>query len=60
MAESKKVGSSYQVYDHVLNLTRKFKKKADADDFALSLANPPASSNEGTTQESNQTTNGQD
>ena len=37
MTESKKIGNKYQVYDHVLNLTRKFKKKIDADEFAESL-----------------------
>lgn len=37
MSEVKKVGNKYQVYDHIVNITRKFKKKAEADEFAESL-----------------------
>lgn len=57
MTEAKKVGNKYQVYDHVLNLTRNFKKKADADEFAESLNTKPAEDTEGgqTTTENNQT-----
>lgn len=53
MAEPKKVSNYYRVYDPVLNVARKFKKKADADEFVSSLANPPASANEETTKETN-------
>lgn len=37
MSEVKKVGSRYFVYDHVMNLTKRFKKKAEADEFAEEL-----------------------
>lgn len=37
MIQSEKKGSKYVVYDHVLNLTTTFKKKADADEFADAL-----------------------
>ena len=52
MAEPIKVGSKYHVYDHIVNITRIFKKKVEADEFADTLNNPPTvedTNSEGTT-----------
>jgi hypothetical protein len=37
MTEAKKVGNRYVVYDHILNINKTFKSKADADDYAEAL-----------------------
>lgn len=33
MTEPRRIGNKYHVYDHILNITRIFKKKAEADEF---------------------------
>lgn len=55
MAEPIKVGSKYHVYDHIVNITRKYKKKAEADEFAQSLKIASGGTEDETNQETTPT-----
>lgn len=55
--EARKKGSKYEVYDHVLNLTYPFKKKADADELADTLNKKYSSPEQPTTEENVDTQN---